>query len=128
MGDLIIHGPKIGTFTPDVRFSETEGKGFIKGESYQEDPFSFYSELSEWFDFYFKSNDTFELDIELTYINSSCSRALVDLLKQFKNFRDEGKSITVNWCYHADDEDMEMLEDGEDFMAASDFEMNFVER
>ena len=126
MGDLVIKGPQKPTFTPDVHLNEQEGKGFIKGESYQEDPSIFYMRLTEWFDAYFSKHNSFILDVELTYINSSCSRAMVDLLKTFHKFREAGKTVQVNWYYDPDDDDMEMLEDGEDFMVASNFELNLV--
>lgn len=126
MGDLIIKGPQKPTFTPDVHLEEHTAKGYIKGESYQEDPSIFYKQLTDWFKVYFSANHSFSLDIELSYINSSCSRAMVDLLKNFRLLQDSGKKIEVNWFYDPDDDDMEMLEDGEDFMVASSFELNFV--
>lgn len=126
MGDLVITGPEKPTFTPDVFLNEQTGEGLIKGESYQEDPSTFYNQLVDWFKNYFANHQAFKLDIELAYINSSCSRAMVDLFKNFQEYREQGKQLEVNWFYDPDDEDLEMLEDGEDFMAASGFELNLI--
>jgi len=126
MDDLVIQGPYKPTFTPEVRLSAEEGRGFIKGESYQEEPLSFYNRIIDWFNVYFAVHHTFRLDIELSYINSSCSRIIVDLLKSLKEHQDEGKEVEINWYYDSEDDDLEMMEDGEDFMAASGVSMNLV--
>lgn len=126
MDDFIIKGPYKPTFTPEVELSISTQKGYIRGESYQEEPLSFYNSLIDWFNDYFKENQVFKLDIELSYINSSCSRIIVDLLKTLKDHQAQGKEIVINWYYDAEDDEMEMMEDGEDFIAASGFEMNLL--
>ena len=126
MDDFIIKGPYKPTFTPEVVLSISTKKGYIRGESYQEEPLSFYKSLIEWFDQYFEDHQVFELDIELSYINSSCSRIIVDLLKSLKEHQEKGGEIVVNWYYDAEDDEMEMMEDGEDLIAASGFDMKLV--
>ena len=126
MDDFIMKGPYKPTFTPEVELSISQRKGYLKGESYQEEPLSFYNSLIDWFNKYFDQHQEFTLDIELTYINSSCSRIIVDLLKSLRGHQEKGKQITINWYYDDEDDDMEMMEDGEDFIAASGFKMNLI--
>lgn len=124
MNNLVILAPQKTTHTPDVHLDSNHEEGYIRGESYQEAPCSFYEEISAWFKDYFKMKDSFKLVIELSYINSSCSRSLVGLFKELRAYRLAGKKIVVDWYCESDDS--EMMENGKDFMAASQFKINLI--
>jgi SiaC family regulatory phosphoprotein len=126
MEDLNIKGGHGTYFTPTVIFNATTGKCSISGESYLEDSFEFYDNLSKWINDYFASgSQEIVLDIRLTYFNTSSSRAILDMLRVLKSHLDKGKSVIVNWHYPDPDDD-EMLLEAEDFMDDSKLKMNLI--
>ncbi|MBL6447151.1 DUF1987 domain-containing protein [Fulvivirga sp. 29W222] len=127
MQNLIIEGSRDTYFTPHVKLNAETGICSITGESYLEEPFEFYEKISAWFsDFFAEGNKSLQLDLKLTYFNTSSSRAILEMLRVLKGHGDEGKGVTVNWHY-PDPDDEEVLMEGEDFMEESGLEINMIE-
>jgi hypothetical protein len=121
---LHIEGKNDTYFTPSVQLDPSEGVCKLTGESYLEDTFGFYKKITDWLQDYMQSKRPVTFDFKLTYFNTSSSRALLDLLKLLNNYRVSGGQVTVNWFYPEDDEDM--LEEAEDFMADTKLPINLI--
>ena len=127
MENLIIEGTRDTYFTPNVELKSENGNCSITGESYLEEPFEFYEKISAWFKQYFsEGGEAITLDLKLTYFNTSSSRAILEMLRELKFLKDDGKDVTVNW-YYPDPDDEEILMEGEDFMEESGLDINMVE-
>jgi len=102
-------------FTPGISFDSKSNLFKIRGESYPENTADFYSPVFFWIENYIEQleNQSFTIDIELFYFNSSSSKILLDLFDLLEAAAKKGKHITVNWIYEDDDE--ESLEFGEEF-------------
>ncbi len=107
-------------YTPQIDMN-INGEINIKGKSYPENTFEFYTPVMKWISSYFDlGNKALTLNMEITYFNSSSSKLFFDLLDLLEeNNSDE---IIINWIY--DEENESALEAGEDFK--DDFEnLNF---
>ena len=74
------------------------------------------------------ANTQFNVDIELYYFNSSSAKFLFDFFEFLEDSAEEGKKITINWRYRAEDDTM--LEAGEDFqedITACEYNLVIVE-
>ena len=116
-----------GQRTPLVELTHTSC--LIRGECYPEN-------ISEWSEPVLKTledclgNDEseFKVDIELYYFNSSSAKFLFDFFEFLEESAEDGKAITINWRYRAEDDTMQ--EAGEDFeedVSACSYNMVLVE-
>lgn len=64
------------------------------------------------------------LDIHLEYFNSSSVSSLASLVCKVNALRGRGTSVTLNWHYEEDDEDM--MDSGTDIIDTFGVEMNLV--
>jgi len=107
-------------YTPEIELNAETNTLSIKGKSYPENTFDFYAPVITWLQAYFEqetlAKTTFDLDI--IYFNSSSSKLFFDLFDLLEEAQDDGKEITVNWYFDAENESAE--EAGEDFK--EDFE------
>lgn len=102
--------------SPAINF-DPEAKSFeIKGESYPENCWAFYSPMFEWLKTYLDSiNGTrVEIDMEIVYFNSSSSKTFMDFFEMLDAQAERGKNIVINWRYHEENESA--MECGEEFM------------
>lgn len=111
--------------TPTISFDFDTGKMDIEGNSTPEDPNDFFEPIYNKLVEYVKdpAEDTL-LDIRLTYFNTSSSKWILYLLKEFKEIHKTNKKLTINWYYDSDDEDI--LEAGEDYQAILRIPINFI--
>ena len=102
MNNLLIESTKK---TPEVSF-HADGRLKISGRSIPEDPTQFYDQLFEWMYFYCQEpNDITTLDIELEYLNSGSSKAILHILRALVDLHKKGKRLTINWYYEEGDDD-----------------------
>jgi len=109
-------------FDPDKMFFE------IRGESYPENCWAFYSPMFDWFrEFLGGINGApVEIDMEIIYFNSSSSKTFMDFFEMLDEHASAGKNIVVNWRYHEENESA--MECGEEFMEDVDtIRFNLVE-
>jgi hypothetical protein len=100
--------------TPKIDFNPDADTFLISGRSIPENSIEFYKPLLDWLDKYVQNpleSTTFEIKLE--YFNTSSSKCLVEIFRKLEKINAEGKSITIDWYYEEEDEDME--ESGEDF-------------
>jgi hypothetical protein len=102
--------------TPKVSFDAENHVLEFQGESYPENMAVFAVPIFTWLEKYLEQlgDQTFTVNIELTYFNSSSSKILLDLFDKLEEeVENNGKDIIVNWIYDADDDGIE--EYGEEF-------------
>jgi hypothetical protein len=66
-----------------------------------------------WIDAYWRDGKPLTVTIRLTYFNTSTSKYLFNMIKKLELGFEKGLSVTVNW--HYDQDDVDMLESGEEF-------------
>jgi hypothetical protein len=113
MENLIIEATKQ---TPKISFDADNHILEFQGESYPENMAEFANPIFSWLEKYFEQlgSQPVTVNIELTYFNSSSSKMLLDLFDKLEEeVDDNGKNITVNWIYDADNDSAE--EYGEEF-------------
>jgi hypothetical protein len=111
MQNLVIEG---SSNTPSVNLDSVRHKGVIQGSSYPENVHSFYEPIVSWFEDYLLSHpESFILEIELIYFNSSSSKVYFDLFERLDEKNQHGVDIIVKWIY--DKENETALEYGEEF-------------
>lgn len=126
MDNLVIKSNAKSLVIPEVKMDAETGHCYLKGESYMEQPFEFYTKILNWLQAYLEEGgNSVKLDFELSYVNSSSYRAILDVLVGIKALQDDGKDIEANWLYPEDDING-IQEEGEDLADESDLEMNFV--
>jgi len=111
--------------TPTVSFNAETGVLEIKGRSIPENAVEFYKPLVDWIGSYgdVAKSDS-QVNIQLEYFNTSSSKCILDVFKKLESIN--GKtSITINWYYEEDDEDM--LEAGEDYQAIINIPFKMIE-
>jgi hypothetical protein len=101
--------------TPFVFFDAQRGTLEIKGRSYPENAAKFYAPIFQWVSSYLQSPDTHvvQMTLEIVYLNTSSSKALLDLLDMLDQAAKSGRKVVINWRYHEEDETA--LECGEEF-------------
>ena len=102
--------------TPTISFDLASGVLEIKGRSIPENSIEFYKPLVDSLDKYATSpKGQTNVNIQLEYFNTSSSKCILDIFKKLESIHKGGSSVTINWHYEEDDEDM--LEAGEDYQA-----------
>lgn len=99
--------------TPTITLSP-DGELILEGRSIPENSIDFYRPVMDWLAEYSKTpRPTTRLQVRLEYFNTSSSKCILDLFKRLDAVSKAGSSVSIQWYYHADDEDM--LEAGEDY-------------
>ncbi|MTI42402.1 uncharacterized protein DUF1987 [Roseibium hamelinense] len=106
--------------SPKVSFDPATGTLEVSGESYPEDASLFYGPILKTLKGWLSDEDgpSVTVDIRLIYFNSSSAKAIMNMFQMLEEAAEDGRSVTVNWHYDADDDAMEEM--GEDF--SEDFE------
>lgn len=112
--------------TPYVSVNSQEGVVAIEWKSFPENALKFYLPIIERVYKTFRSHGgEIRFDMSLKYFNTSSSKCLFNFLKMLKALEQKGNKILVNWYYEEDDEDM--LENGEDYAEILEMNFNYVE-
>lgn len=101
--------------SPSIVFDAQSGMLEIRGKSYPENAAKFYAPVLEWVNSYLQSshNARLRMTLEIIYLNSSSSKAFLNLLDILDRSAKDGREVVINWLYHEDDETS--LECGEEF-------------
>jgi len=101
-------------YTPLIILNPKSGIMEIRGKSYPENTFEFYTPVMEWLKEYFKNpKEPTIFNLEIIYFNSSSSKWFFDLFDFLEEQEKKGHKIVINWIY---DEDNDVAEEaGEDF-------------
>nr|CRH05979.1 conserved protein of unknown function [Candidatus Magnetococcus massalia] len=109
--------------SPEIEFVFPENRFALRGESYPEDVPAFYgphiSALGNHLESLEEGEVTF--DFELIYFNSTSAKVIMNLFETLDEAAERGVTVTINWHFEEDDDNMEELgeEFGEDLESAT---------
>lgn len=92
--------------TPYILFDPEANLLQIKGESYPENAARFYTPVFSWIEKYLSIQDRrcITVDLELIYLNSSSTKALMNLFEMLEEAVGSGHQVLVNWRYNEEDD------------------------
>ncbi len=102
--------------TPFLSFNADKHLLEVRGECYPENIAEFSAPFFSWLNQYLEQlgTETFTLNIELVYFNSSSSKMLLDLFDRLEEeVAERNRDIVVNWIYDAENDTVQ--EYGEEF-------------
>jgi hypothetical protein len=111
--------------SPKIDFNPQTGILEIEGQSYMENAFKFYKPLFDWMDEFFELNtEIIQVDIRLSYLNTSSIKCLMDIIFKLEQVVQVGKKVKINWYYKS----RNILECGEELQEdlEEDLEFNFL--
>ena len=86
--------------TPSVRHDSTSGILRIEGESYPEDVVAFYSPIVDWLRAHLASGSApLKVQFALRYLNTSSTKAILDLIGLLDDHHRAGGRVEVEWHY-----------------------------
>jgi hypothetical protein len=99
--------------TPRVSYDAAKTTLRIEGESYPENVSQFYEPVFAWLREFLANKPAFKVELAFSYLNTSSTKALLDLLLQLDEFHRAGGRVEVEWHYRPALEVMQ--EAGEEF-------------
>lgn len=91
--------------TPSVDFDPASGLLQLGGESYPENSFEFYAPVNAWLKaFLAETNGPVKLKVALSYLNTSSTKCMIDLLDDLEAAHRRGLPVDVVWYYDSDNE------------------------
>jgi hypothetical protein len=115
--------------TPAVELDSARGRLEIRGESYPENALEFYRPVISAVDELLEGSETgLTILIDLSYLNTSSVKVLMDILDSAEEAHQAGAPVTVEWRYDQDnDRSLEMAEEFQEDLSLP-FEMVPVAR
>lgn len=111
--------------TPTVIFEPANGLLEIKGRSIPENSTEFFKPLVDALkSFSTNASSAITVNFKLEYFNTSSSKCILDILKILESIKKTGKTVSLNWYYEEDDEDM--LESGENYQEIVNIPFNML--
>jgi len=92
------------TSTPSIEFSETDRTIHIDGESYPENSFEIYTPVLSWIKTALKEKQPVNLNVNVSYMNSSSTKCILDILDALDEAHSEGTATKVAWLYDPENE------------------------
>lgn len=125
------------SYTPRIDFNPKKQKFEIAGISRPEDAYDFYDPILMWMEKYTERilkdlaenklmNETFIMVFDFIYMNSSSSKYIFQIIAYLKKLYEKQLNLTIFWYY--DDQDDQILEDGEDFSDIISVPFKFMTR
>jgi SiaC family regulatory phosphoprotein len=109
-------------YSPKIQTDWQRGRIQMVGESYPENTYEFFSQLIAWTEsFLEESSEPLLLELQLSYLNTSSIRAMIDIFDMLQDAADNGRDIRVAWQY--DERNPRASELGEEFK--EDYTFNF---
>jgi SiaC family regulatory phosphoprotein len=111
MNDLIIPG---SISSPTVRLDAARGSMELSGESYPQNAFDFFAPILDWTRQYLREcPDPLSLELRLSYLNTSSTKCVIDLLDLLEGAYKIGRQVHVVW--YCDKENERAQEAAEEF-------------
>ena len=101
------------TSTPELTLDQKTRTVFIRGESYPENSFEFFAPLIQWIKDEVSGDLPLKLSLQISYMNSSSTKCILDILDLLDEAHGEGRITSVVWLY--DLENPRSLELAEEF-------------
>lgn len=112
------------TTTPLICFDEASTTLQIAGESYPENSFAFYAPILDWVKHQLQNNSLLIVDLTITYMNSSSTKCMLDLLDIMEDAHARGVKVSIVWNY--DPENPRSFELAEEFCEEVSFPFQIV--
>lgn len=91
--------------TPTVNADPAANTLEMRGDSYPENSFEFFSPIVQWVQAHLSALDSqLRLDLHLLYLNTSSVRAMMDIFELLEDAHNDGHAISVFWYYDKDNE------------------------
>ncbi|MCK5268520.1 MAG: DUF1987 domain-containing protein [Spirochaetes bacterium] len=111
--------------TLDVNFNSETGICKLTGSSYPENSIIFFKPISDWMkQFNEQDKGGITLDLDVTYINTSSTKCILDIFEILEGFHKEKRNIKINWYYPRDEDDLR--ETGEELTEHLKLPVNFI--
>ncbi len=101
-------------YTPHVFEDSRTGVIWFKGEAYPENASAYFQPITDWIKARIADGGSLRFAFSLDYLNTSSTKALLDLLAILESYHQRGGAVSVIWYYHADLEVMK--ETGEELL------------
>ena len=112
--------------TPRIILDADKGEFSFTGRSIPADATVFFAPADKWIERYCAqfSGDLIVIDVKLDHLNTGSVRAILSMLTRFLKLRANGRTITINWHYETDDEDIR--DKGEEMSLILDHPFNYI--
>ncbi|MFM7314906.1 MAG: biofilm regulation phosphoprotein SiaC [Cyanobium sp.] len=101
-------------YSPSVEADWETGSLRMNGESYPENTYEFFAQVIEWTESFLNDRtDPLQLELQLSYLNTSSIRAMIDIFDLLQDAAENGREVTVKWLY--DSRNPRSAELGEEF-------------
>lgn len=111
--------------SPEVDFNPDTGILKISGQSYPENASAFYQELFGWLKDYLPAAcGNIVVELSLSYMNTSSTKCLMDMIYMLEDAFNAGADICINWHYTA--RNRSMRECGEEFREELNVQFNII--
>lgn len=87
--------------SPLIRFKPEDASLLIEGESYPENSFEFFQPVMIWLKEWQQSRQELKVVISISYMNSSSTKAMLDILDILEESHAQGTSVSVDWLCDA---------------------------
>jgi len=102
MGDLRIDGT---SSTPSIVCNSRMGLLEMRGDSYPENSFEFFTPVLAWVEnFLCHCDQPLTVDLYLLYLNTSSVKAMMDIFDMLEESHRRGRAVSVNWYYDKENE------------------------
>ena len=111
--------------SPKVVLDRKSGTFSFTGRSLPENPKEFYHPLLKWLSIYSKQpQKETHLIFSLDYFNTASSKMILDIIESAKQSESAGSTLTIDWHYLEDDE--EMYDTGREFAEMTNCKFNYL--
>ncbi len=111
--------------TLGINFDWDTGILELSGSSYPENAFEFFNPLMSWLKSYMtEKKKPIELNISISYLNTSSTKCMIDLVLLLEDYFQSGCPVSINWYYVYDDESI--LETGQEIREDTTFSFQLI--
>jgi hypothetical protein len=111
--------------SPEVDFNPDTGILKLSGQSYPENASAFYQDLFSWLKDYLPAAcGRIVVELSLSYMNTSSTKCLMDMIYMLEDAFNTGADICINWHYTA--KNRSMRECGEEFREELSVQFNII--
>ena len=110
--------------SPLIRFEPSSATLLLAGESYPENSFEFYDPVLSWLKEALATLQALRVEIAISYMNSSSTKCVLDLLDIMEEAHGRGVAVSVVWRYSP--ENPRALDLAEEFQEEVTFDFNIV--
>lgn len=111
--------------SPAVEARCSDGVIEMRGDSYPENSFEFFSPILQWIQKYLSASEqSLRLELYLLYLNTSSVKAMMDIFDLLEEAHGLGRQVTVSWYYES--ENSRIAELAEEFKEDCTFSFEIV--